>query len=143
MARMVDLPPCADHYAAFYQVPPAIIRAVAEQESGGDQRALNHNKDGSFDVGVMQINSRWVDPTNPNGLVKYGIDLGRISESECQNIAVGVWILHQNYNALGDWGRAIAAYNRGQAGWIKGASYAWRIYSRLTEQQDKGMTHGR
>jgi soluble lytic murein transglycosylase-like protein len=134
---MIDLPPCADYYASYYQVPIAIIRAVAEQESGGDPLALNRNRDGSFDVGVMQINSRWIDPANPNGLVKYGIDLGRLSGNECQNIAVGTWILHQNYHALGDWGRAIAAYNRGQAGWIKGASYAWQVYSRIEDSGSK------
>ena len=51
---------CFEEAALRYQMPSALLKAISSVESGGNPNALNRNKDGSFDVGHMQINRRWM-----------------------------------------------------------------------------------
>lgn len=67
--------------------------------------AVNQNKDGSRDIGHMQINSRWLPV-----LKRYGIDERRLFDP-CINTHVGAWILSQNFYRLGYNWTAIGAYN--------------------------------
>lgn len=67
--------------------------------------ALNRNRDGSWDVGLMQINSRWL-PT----LSRHGITAEQLWEP-CVSIHVGAWILAGNFRRLGFNWEAVGAYN--------------------------------
>lgn len=67
--------------------------------------AVNQNKDGSRDIGHMQINSRWLPV-----LKRYGIDEQRLFDS-CINTYVGAWILAKNIRSIGYNWEAIGAYN--------------------------------
>ena len=125
---MVSLPPCTLEYAAYYQVPVAIIQAVATQE-GGRNGLIKKNKNGSYDLGIMQINSSWFAPGNPVDLRARGITPRRVVYDACVNVAVGTWILSQYYRRMGDWGKALAAYNAGPGNWKAGAGYLF--YSTL------------
>ncbi len=40
-----------------YGIEPELLQAIAIVESNGNTRAINKNRDGSMDVGLMQINS--------------------------------------------------------------------------------------
>ncbi|MDR9468928.1 MAG: hypothetical protein RI559_11815, partial [Marinospirillum sp.] len=68
----MDLPPCAATYADFYEVPMVIMMAIREQE-GGWPGAEIKNRNGTVDLGVMQINSAWFEPGNPVDLNARGI----------------------------------------------------------------------
>lgn len=49
-------------------VAPSTIAGIAQHESDLDPRAVNHNADGSTDLGLMQVNSKnlaWLGLTNP------------------------------------------------------------------------------
>jgi soluble lytic murein transglycosylase-like protein len=96
---------CWNEAAQRYGVNPQLLYAIAKTESGLNPHALNHNPDGSYDIGLMQINSRWL-PT----LRKYGIGEARLFEP-CTNIHVGAWILAQNIRRLGNTWNAVGAYN--------------------------------
>ena len=48
---------CFDEAAAYQHVNPAVLRAIAWQESHGRADALHRNDNGSLDYGIMQINS--------------------------------------------------------------------------------------
>jgi len=50
--------------------------------------AAAHNKNGTFDLGVMQINSRWV-PT----LAHYGYTKVDIQFNPCLNVKIGTWLI--------------------------------------------------
>jgi hypothetical protein len=65
-------------------VAPATIVGIAQQESGLEPSRVHHNRDGSIDVGLMQINSRnwaWL-----------GLD-ERTALDPCRSIAAGAAVL--------------------------------------------------
>ena len=96
---------CFDEAAARYGVPSSLLMAISRVESSGNPHAINRNPDGSYDIGHMQINSRWLPL-----LKRYGIDERSLFDA-CTNTYVGAWILAQNIHRLGYGWNAIGAYN--------------------------------
>lgn len=96
---------CIDDAAFRYRVPVSIINAISKVESSNNPRALNRNSDGSYDIGYMQINSRWIPQ-----LRRYGIAEQNLFDV-CTNVYVGTWIVAQNIQRLGYNWDAIGAYN--------------------------------
>lgn len=88
-------------------LPEGLLLAIANTESGLNWRALNRNADGSYDIGVMQINSRHLPR-----LQQYGITLENLWHP-CVNVAVGAFILHEFIAQYGLTWKAVAAYNTG------------------------------
>jgi len=68
-------------------------------------RAVGRNRNGSRDIGLMQVNSAWL-PT----LATHGITERDLFEP-CTNIHVGAWILAGNVSRLGYTWEAVGAYN--------------------------------
>lgn len=125
---------CFAAAAERYGVPEALLRAVAKVESGSqDARTVeNTNRDGTRDIGRMQINSRWL-PT----LQQWGITEARLRD-ECTSIHVGAWILAGNIERLGglNWA-AVGSYNVGCRSLGKAECetrrnrYAWKVFHAL------------
>ena len=88
-----------------YNVPKEILVAIASVESRFNVSAINKNKNGSYDLGIMQINSIWFSK-----LAKIGI-MEKSLYDPCQNIMIGAWILAQNINSYGFNWLAIQRYN--------------------------------
>uniref|UniRef100_UPI003BEF403E lytic transglycosylase domain-containing protein n=1 Tax=Burkholderia arboris TaxID=488730 RepID=UPI003BEF403E len=111
---------CLDDAAAWLSVDSQLVHAIAYHESGMRADAINRNRDGSRDIGLMQINSSWL-PT----LARSGI-----SETDlfnpCVNAWVGTWILRGNIDRLGPTWKAVGAYNAVSP--AKQLRYANRIY---------------
>ena len=62
---MFALPDCAVEIAAYYEVPIQVVAAVRQQESGSRGQAVGRigpNKNGTYDLGAMQINTWSVCP---------------------------------------------------------------------------------
>ena len=55
---------CWDDAASRYQVSSALLYAMARTESGLNPQAVGRNKNGSRDIGLMQINSRSEEHTS-------------------------------------------------------------------------------
>lgn len=116
---------CWEEAAARYGVNPYLLYAIAKTESNLNPYAINRNKNGSYDVGLMQINSSWF-PT----LRKYGIDEQQLYQP-CVNIHVGAWILAQNVQSLGNSWEAVGAYNARNA--ERRIQYAQKVYKNLPQ----------
>lgn len=93
------------HLAATCQstVSPTTIRDIAKHESGFNPHAIHRNTDGSFDAGLMQINSRNFD--------FLGIRSVHEAMDPCRSI-----------KAAGDLLASLSRYNTGSP--TKGLAYA-------------------
>ena len=96
---------CWEDAAARYQVNSTLLHAIARTESGLNPRAVGRNRDGSRDIGLMQINSWWLPR-----LERHGIREQDLFEP-CTSIHVGAWILAQNVARYGYTWEAVGAYN--------------------------------
>lgn len=96
---------CWDSAGKTYGVDPWLLMAVAKVESSFNAHAINKNKNNSYDIGMMQINSFWL-PT----LGKYGIS-SRDLLNPCTSVFVGSWIMAQNIRKFGYNQDGIGAYN--------------------------------
>jgi soluble lytic murein transglycosylase-like protein len=114
---------CWEEAAQRYRVNPAMLVAIARTESGLNPNAINRNSNGSVDLGLMQINSRWFPL-----LRQYGIGEQQLRDP-CTSIHVGAWILSQNMQRLGNSWDAVGAYNSSQP--AQRAAYAQRVYRNL------------
>lgn len=121
------LPTCIHQIADTYDVPPALIRAVHDIEGGHKGQAVRDGN-GTYDLGVMQINTIWLSK-----LHSYHISATDLLENACTNIAVGAWILRRQYARFGTWWNAVAAYHAGasQARLPEGQQYAARVFHKV------------
>ncbi|WP_345828064.1 lytic transglycosylase domain-containing protein [Erwinia sp. HDF1-3R] len=99
---------CWEEAGARYGIEPELLQAIAIVESGLDAEAINKNRDGTQDVGLMQINSSHF-PT----LKKFNITRQALIKDPCQNVMTGAWILAGNFRQLGYSWQAVGAYNVG------------------------------
>jgi len=104
-AAALPVQACWDDAAQRYQVSSALLYAIARTESGLNPQAIGRNRNGSRDIGLMQINSTWLPK-----LATHGIHERDLFEP-CTNIHVGAWILADNVSRLGYTWEAVGAYN--------------------------------
>ena len=120
---------CWQSAAERYGIHETILRAIALTESAMDSQAINRNTNGSVDIGLMQINSRWF----PH-LAEIGIQRGDLW-NPCTNIHVGAWVLAGEVRRFGYTWQAIGAYNAGPAQSVareqRRIRYAQRVYHNL------------
>lgn len=81
---------CINQAAVAYNVPATLIVSVLKTE-GGRKGLASRNRDGTYDYGPMQINSRWLKEISYYGYTKHDIQY-----NPCKNVAVGAWILAQS-----------------------------------------------
>ena len=109
--------------AARYSVNPLVLYAIASQESSLNPAAVHHNADGSYDLGLTQINSIWF----PH-LSKFGITPTHLMDP-CINLNVGAYILALSIKKHGNTWQAIGAYHSNTP-WRRDR-YAQSIHRRL------------
>ena len=96
---------CWEDAATRYQVNSAVLVAIAKTESGLNPLATNRNRNGSRDIGLMQINSAWLPALAVHGIREHDLF------DACTSIHVGAWVLAQNIRRLGHTWDAVGAYN--------------------------------
>ncbi|NPE55914.1 lytic transglycosylase domain-containing protein [Dickeya dadantii] len=118
---------CFSEAGVRYQIDPLLLIAIAKVESGIKIGRINYNKNGTRDVGVMQINSSHFRELKE----KWGITEDELTYNACQNIYVGAYILAKNISSFGVNWKAIGAYNAGAADYREPAriAYAKKIYN--------------
>ncbi len=121
---------CVVAAAARYSVPPDLIRAVLRQENGCGKRSAP-NKNGTVDLGCMQINSSHVP-----WLRGYGITAAMVQFNDCLNIQLGAYFLRQSLNAGPDFWRGVGVYNSGAYSTKKegaNARYRMKVWVHLVD----------
>lgn len=114
---------CWEDAAARYGINPYLLYAIAKTESGLNPQAVNRNRNGTYDIGLMQINSSWLP-----ALRKYGLDEQHLYDP-CTSIQVGAWILAQNMQKMGNSWEAVGAYNARDA--QLRMKYATKVYRNI------------
>jgi len=104
--EVVPYDKCFGDAGQRFGINKTLLIAIAKTESNLNASVVSgKNTNGSYDIGIMQINSWWL-PT----LKSYGISESDL-RSGCTNIHVGAWILSGNISRKGsNWG-AVGAYN--------------------------------
>lgn len=113
---------CMVDAGRMYGVNPYILYAIAKVESGFNPRAVNRNKNGTYDIGMFQINT--------SNLARLGIDY-RYAFDPCYSAYLGAYILRQCINTYGNTWKSIDCYNKGFK--ARGSSeYVYRVYKALS-----------
>lgn len=114
---------CFVEAAKHFDLPKEFLIAIAKQESNLNPKAVGHNKNGSRDIGIMQINSNWLPVLRKNGINEVHL------LDPCVNVYVGAWVLSNNFRRLGYTVNALGAYNAASPD--KRLAYAEKVLSRI------------
>ena len=100
---------CWEQAASQHNIEPELLQAIAAVESGFRAQAMNHtNRNGTRDIGLMQINSIHLPR-----LLKQGITEDRLLNEPCLSVEVGASILAEFIQRFGYNWTAVGAYNAG------------------------------
>ena len=131
---------CFEEASKRYSISEPLLRAIARVESNTNGAAMNMGhlgRTGSYDIGLMQINSSWLPKLRTFGINEQAL------KDPCQNLMVGAWILAHHMREDGaDW-NGVGAYNAS----CRGASpaqcavlrntYTNKVYAALTAQSSQ------
>jgi soluble lytic murein transglycosylase-like protein len=94
---------CFEEAGREYDIAPLLLWSIAKNESGFNPQAVGRNSNGTFDYGVMQINSSWA--------ATLGQQRWNALADPCTNVRTGAWILRQCINKYGYNWNAVGCYN--------------------------------
>lgn len=97
--------------AQNYSLPPAVLVGILHVEGGKVGQQVGPNRNGSYDLGPMQINTLWVPVLAKEWHVSYSTAKRWIRDDPCTNVNVAAWILRKNLDETKSLSRAISYYN--------------------------------
>lgn len=114
---------CFQDAGQQYSISPVLLETLARVESNLNPKAVHRNGDGSFDVGLMQINSSWMSRLN-----RRAEDL---LADPCANVMAGAWVLRHCLDTYGYTWQAVGCYNARSSN--KRIDYAWKVFRELKD----------
>ncbi len=112
---------CYEEAGDLYGINPKLLRAIAIAETGENPSLINKNKDGSYDIGLMQINSYWIE--------RIPFDLNALLSDPCYNVKAGAMVMKNCIEMYGYTWDAVGCYNARSK--IKKVRYSWKVYKIL------------
>lgn len=107
----IPLLACMATVAAYYHLPPRVLPSIHAVE-GGAVGIVHKNSDGSQDLGIMQVNTRWVTSLAQVAQIAPDVVRFRLIQDGCFNIAAAGAIMRYYLNeAHGDLMLAIGYYH--------------------------------
>ena len=107
----IPLLACMVATASYYHLPPRVLPSIQRVE-GGRIGSVSPNTDGSEDLGVMQINTRWIQPLAALTRLAPATVRARLIDDGCFNVAAAGEILRTYLDeAHGDLMVAVGDYH--------------------------------
>ncbi|MBO1359909.1 MULTISPECIES: lytic transglycosylase domain-containing protein [Acetobacter] len=102
---------CVLAAAIRYDIPPRVFPTIWEVERGANG-VVHRNADGSSDLGLMQINTRWVEVISKITHMPAVQTAARLVSDGCFNVAASAVVLRTYLNEThGDLMQAIGDYH--------------------------------
>lgn len=101
---------CVALEAERYELDPLVLLAVLKVE-GGKPGELALNRNGTFDLGPMSINSVWVPELARRYRVSEAEIHQRLASDGCTNVAAAAWILRTKIRQSGSLWEGVANYH--------------------------------
>ena len=95
--------------AQSFRLPIELLHAIAKTE-GGKTGTVSRNRNGSVDMGVMQVNSIHLSSA-PHKFLSRGITAQQLINDDCVNIAAGASILRYEIDRAKDFWSGVASYH--------------------------------
>ena len=102
---------CFKEAGDIYKIDPPLLWAIAKVKSEFNPSAIHYNADGSFDYGVMQINSWWYKKLGSKGW--------NMLKDPCFNVKTGASILAKCIQRYGHSWEAVGCYHVRAKGIVK------------------------
>lgn len=122
---------CVFMAAHTYEVPPAALMGIYQVEAGAVGQAVGPNRNGSYDLGPMQINTIWL----PELAQRWGVEIDTahrlVKDDACTNVGVAAWILRSHLDETKDIAKAIAQYHSRTP--VHGNRYKSQVVNRMAE----------
>jgi hypothetical protein len=83
---------CMATAAAFYHLPPRVLPSIQAVE-GGRPNLIQPNANGTADLGVMQINTIWIEPLARYAHMEPRAVVTRLLNDSCFNIAASAAVM--------------------------------------------------
>ncbi|MFC5475726.1 transglycosylase SLT domain-containing protein [Paraherbaspirillum soli] len=124
-------------------IDPLLLYSIAKVESALNPKALNRNSNGTYDVGLMQVNSIHLPR-----LKQVGITHERLVKEPCTSVRTGAAILADFIKRYGYTWKAVGAYNAGGADNREEArkryvAKVWKEYRQLSGQRAGTTPNGK
>jgi hypothetical protein len=91
---------CMLHVAAAAHLPPRVLPVIAAIE-GGATGSVRPDRNGTADLGVMQVNTVWVPALAAEARMSTAATRGALINDPCFNIAAAALILRAYLNQTG------------------------------------------
>ncbi|WP_272971642.1 MULTISPECIES: transglycosylase SLT domain-containing protein [Pseudomonas] len=127
---------CWNKAGQMHAIEPELLQAIADVESGLRPDAINHNRNGTRDIGLMQINSIHLSRLSTEGITEQ-----RLLDEPCLSVEVGASVLAGFIARYGYNWTAVGAYNAGnsphrQAARLRYARKVWQRYQVITRRRE-------
>jgi soluble lytic murein transglycosylase-like protein len=127
---------CWSKAGEAHAIEPELLQAIADVESSRRSDVINHNGNGTRDIGLMQINSIHLQRLRARGITER-----RLLAEPCLSVEVGASVLAGFIKRYGYNWTAVGAYNAGnspdrQAARIRYARKVWQRYQVLTQARE-------
>jgi hypothetical protein len=120
--------------ANTYHVPAAVMIGIMHVEGGHVGQEVGPNINGTYDMGPMQVNTRWLPMLEQTWHVSGPVARSWVRDNGCVNVHVAAWILKQKIDDSGSLWGGIAAYHSATP--AIGGPYATRV---ITVMDRKGL----
>lgn len=97
--------------AHSYAIPPSVLVGIMHVEGGRVGQEVGPNRNGTYDLGPMQINTLWTEQLSRYWGTSRSEARRVLRDDACMNVNVAAWVLRQKIDRAGSLYEGIAHYH--------------------------------